>query len=339
MAKKREVTIRDIAKLAGVSVATVSRVINESPKVGEKTRERVKKIIERFGYRRNILARNLATRKTSTIGVLLSDITNPFYSEIVRGIEDEARKHGYIVIFGSTDNNPEVQKEYVNLFREQRVAGMIFASVSLDDPDVKRLFKEDIPFVLVNRKVETIRTDFVVIDNVKGAYMATEHLIKLGHRRIGFIRGPLNYSTGIDRLKGYRSALQKYDIKEDPRLIKPGNFRQESGYVAFKEFLKMKNPPSAIFASNDFMALGVLEAASEFGVKIPEDVALVGFDNINFSSLKFVNLTTVTQRKYEMGIKGLELLLREISNAGSWVPQEIYLKPRLIVRGSCGYTN
>lgn len=332
-----ELTIKDIARLAGVSTATVSRVINDYPGVREKTRIRVKKVIDKFGYQRNILARKLVTKKTSIIGVVLSDITNPFYSEIARGIEDEARKWGYTVIFGSTDNTREIQKEYVNLFREQRVDGIIFASVALQDPDVEKLFKEDVPFVLVNRKLDTIKTDFVVLDNVKGAYMAAEHLIKLGHKRIGFICGPLNYSTGVDRLRGYKEALRKYNIEEYPELVKSGNFRQESGYRAFKEFMSMKSPPTAVFASNDFMALGVLEAALELGIRIPEDIALVGFDDINFASFKFVSLTTVAQRKYEMGAKGIQLLIKKIESSERWIPQEIYLKPRLIIRGSCGY--
>lgn len=333
---KSNLTIKDIAKLAGVSAPTVSRVINNSPLVSEETREKVKRIIDEFGYQRNTLARSLVTKKTSTIGVLLSDITNPFYSEIARGMEDEARKFGYTVIFGSTDNTREIQKEYINLFLEQQVDGMIFASVALQDPDVERLFKKDVPFVLVNRRMDTIKTDFVVLDNVKGAYLATEHLIKLGHERIGIICGLLNYSTGIDRLRGYQEALHKYGIEEVPKLIKPGDFRERSGCVAFSKFLKMKNPPTAIFASNDFMALGVLEAASECGLKIPEDIALVGFDDINFASFKFISLTTVTQRKYEMGAKGIQLLKNKLETTEEWIPREIYLGPRLLVRDSCG---
>jgi LacI family transcriptional regulator len=329
--------MKDIAKLAGVSTATVSRVINNDPRVRKETRQEVEKIIEKFGYRRNLLARKLAMKRTSTIGVLLSDITNPFYSEIARGIEDEARQGGYTVMFGSTDNNSKIQQEYIDLFLEQRVDGIMFGSVSLEDPDVERLFKEDFPFVLINRKVDTIKTDFIVLDNVKGAYMITEYLIKLGHRRIGIIHGPLNYSTGVDRLRGYKEALWKHAIKDDSELMKPGDFQQESGYLAFKKFCQIKNPPTAVFASNDFMALGALEAASEFGVKIPEDIALVGFDDIDFVSFKFVDLTTVSQRKYEMGTKGTQLLIRKIENSGNWVPQEIYLEPKLIIRSSCGY--
>lgn len=334
---RKEVTIKDIAKLAGVSTATVSRVINNGPRVGENTKKKVKKVIDKFGYRRNVLARKLVTRKTSTIGVLLSDITNPFYSEIARGMEDEARKLGYTMIFGSTDNKRDIQREYISLFREQRVDGMIFASVALRDPDVEALFKKDIPFVLTNRKIDTIKTDFVVLDNVKGAYMATEHLIKLGHRRIGFVRGPLHYSTGVDRLKGYIDALKGYSLPKNSELIKPGNFRQESGYVAFKKFMRMKNPPTAVFASNDFMALGILEAALEHGMKVPGDLALVGFDDIEFASFKFVDLTTVTQRKCEMGREVIQLLTRKLENLEEWVPRQIYLEPKLIVRGSCGH--
>ena len=152
---KTELTVKDIAKLAEVSIATVSRVINNDPRVRKETRKRVKDIIDKFGYRRNKLAIGLVTKRTSTIGVVLSDITNPFYSEIARGMEDEARKWGYTLIFGSTDNKWEVQKEYIDLFRQQRVDGVIFASVALQDSDVERLFKEDVPFVLINRKINT----------------------------------------------------------------------------------------------------------------------------------------------------------------------------------------
>lgn len=329
-------TVKDIARLAGVSTATVSRVINDDPRVREKTRQKVKKITDELGYRRSRLARGLVTKKTSTIGVVLSDITNPFYSEIARGMQDEARKLGYMVIFGSTDNKPDVQREYINLFREQRVDGIIFASVSLHDPDVEALLKEHVPVMLVNRRMDTMRTDCVVVDNVKGAYMATEHLINLGHRRIGFICGPLNYSTAVDRLRGYKNALGRYGVREDSKLIKPGDFQRESGYRALKEFLQMRNSPTAVFASNDFMALGALEAASESGVRIPEDVALVGFDDATIASFKFVNLTTVAQRIFEMGTKSIQLLKRKLEKPEKWVPQEICLEPKLIVRGSCG---
>mgnify|MGYP001049921520 CR=1 FL=1 len=334
---KARLTIKEVAKLAGVSTATVSRILNDDPVVQEKTRKKVKKILDKFSYQRNMLARKLVLKKTSTIGILLSDITNPFYSEIARGMEDEARRWKYTVIFSSTDNKREVQKEYINIFQEQRVDGIIFASAALQDPDVEVLFKENFPFVLVNRKIDTIKTDFIVLDNVKGAYIATEHLIKLGHKRIGFIYGNLTYSTGLDRLEGYKNALREYGIEQDPNLIKSGDFRRESGYLAFKEFLKMENPPNAVFASNDFMALGALEAASELGVKIPEDIALIGFDNINFASFKFVNLTTISQRIYEMGTKGIQLLIRKIENPENWTSQEIYLEPKLIIRNSCGY--
>jgi len=330
-------TIKEIAKLAGVSTATVSRVINNYPHISKKTRLRVQEVIQKFGYTPNAVARSLVTRKTATIGLVLSDITNPFYAEIARGIEDEARKYNYNVIFCSTDNTPEIQKTYIDLLYEKRVDGLIFASARIHDPDIEKLALEGIPFVLVNRKLEGIKTNYVVVDNFLGAYVVAEHLIKLGHQRIGFIRGPLDYSTGIDRLEGYKKALLTYNIEFNGRLIKQGDFKRKSGYLACKEFLRMRNRPTAIFGSNDFMALGAWEAILEASLRVPEDIALVGFDDIELTSLKGIELTTVSQEKYRMGIKAVKILVDNIKHKEKKMTHQIILKPKLIIRKSCGY--
>jgi len=331
-----EITIKDIAKLASCSTATVSRVMNNHPSVSEKTRSKIKQIIENYSYRPSNIARSLIRKKTGTIGLVFADITNPFYAEIAKGIEDEARKCNYSVIFCATNDSQEIQREYIHLLRENRVDGMIFASIRLYDPDVVKLVIEGIPLVLVNRRLEGLRPDSVALDNVKGAYLAVKHLIKHGHKKIAVIRGVSDFSTDVDRFEGYKNALIEHGLNIEDAFVKRGDFKRGGGYSASKEILKMRNRPTAIFATSDDMALGAWEAILESRLRIPQDIALVGFDDINFASFKGVELTTVSQRKDEMGIKAVRLLMERIMHKGEKVSRQILLQPKLIIRKSCG---
>jgi len=330
-------TIKQIAKLAGVSTATVSRVINSKSGVAMKTQRKVKKIIRRYRYKPNSTARSLVTKRSNSIGLLLSDITNPAYAEIVNVIEREAMKSGYVVIFFSTGNDPKLQKCGIDFLREKQVDAMIFASVFLHDPAVEKLTGEGFPFVLINRRLEHDIADYVVMDDVLGGYKATEHLIKLGHRRIGMISGPISYSTGSERLEGYRKALHEHNIPVDRKLIKMGDFRKDSGYRAAKQFIRITPRPTAIFAANDYMAIGAFEAILDDGLRVPEDIAIVGHDDVEWASFGGIRLTTVRGDKLEMGKRAVQLLMKKLKHENTNNLCHIVLEPKLIIRDSCGY--
>jgi LacI family transcriptional regulator len=333
-------TIKQIAKLCNVSTGTVSRVINQRPGVSPETIKRVKGIIRRYKYRPNVVARSLATKRSNSIGVLLADITNPFYAELVEVIEREARKAQYVTIFFSTHSDQKLQKRGIDFLRANRVDGIVFASVLLHDPDVERLAGEGFPFVLVNRRLEDDIADYVVEDNVLGGYKATEHLHKLGHRRIGIINGPISLSTGLERFEGYRRALRDNGLAVERELIKVGDFRKGSGYEAMLKFLEMPKRPSAVFATNDYMAMGAFEAILDKGLGVPEHIALVGYDDFEWASFGRIRLTTIRGNKSEMGRQGIRLLMGKINQLGSergTPPSHVLLEPQLIIRDTCGY--
>jgi LacI family transcriptional regulator len=333
---KKTLTIRDIAKMARVSHMTVSRALNNDPRVREETRNRILRLVNKLNYRPNARARSFATKKSNLIGLVVSDISNLFYAELARGIEDKAHEEGYNVIFCSTDNKPERMEIYVNLMLDAGVDGFIFASVRLHEPVVQRLIAERFPLVLVNRKLRGEAYNYVVLNNIQGAYESTEHLINLGYRRIAIITGNSNLSTGLDRLKGYNQALRDYHIEFDENYVIQGPFTRETGYEGAKRLLTMKDKPEAIFGGNDYIAMGVIDAVEELGVHIPGDIALVGFDDTEFASNQRIKLTTVSQRKYEMGNLGVQILIDYIERKETDYIHKVILEPRLIVRESCG---
>ncbi len=330
-------TIKQIAKLAGVSTATVSRVINNKPGLTAGTRRKVQNIIKRYQYIPSAVARSLVTKRSHSIGLLLSDITNPAYAELVNVIEQEARKSNYVVIFFGTGNDLKLQKSGIDFLREKQVDAIIFASVFLHNPEVEKLAGEGFPLVLVNRRLEHDIASYVVMDDVLGGYKATEHLIKLGHRRIGMISGPISYSTGSERLEGYRKALRKYNIPIDRELIKMGDFRKDSGYIAGEQFIRMANRPTAIFAANDYTAIGAFEAILDKGLRVPEDIAIVGHDDVEWASFGGIRLTTIRGDKLEMGKKATQLILEKLESGKTNDLCHIVLEPGLIIRDSCGY--
>jgi len=330
-------TIKQIAKLAGVSTATVSRVVNSKPGVAAETQKKVQKIIKRYQYKPSAAARSLVTKRSHSIGLLLSDITNPAYAELANAIEQEARKSNYVVIFFSTGNDLKLQKRGIDFLREKQVDAIIFASVFLHNPEVEKLAGEGFPLVLVNRRLEHDIASYVVMDDVLGGYKATEHLIKLGHRRIGMISGPISYSTGSERMEGYRKALREYHIPIDRKLIKMGDFRKNSGYIAGEQFIRMAHRPTAIFAANDYMAIGAFEVISDKGLRVPEDIAIVGNDDVEWASFGGIRPTTIRGDKLEMGKKTMQLVLKKLQTGKTNDLYHIVLDPKLIIRDSCGY--
>ncbi len=333
------VTIKDVAKKAGVSIMTVSRVINGKSNVREDTREKVLKAIEELGYVPNSMARSLVIKKTATIGLVISDVTNPFFTTVARGVEDTAITKHFTVILCNTDENPEKESMYVEVLARNRVDGVIFTSASGKKNPLKSLFIKKIPLVLIDRTIEGLEdVDVVRGDSVLGAYLLTKHLIELGHRRIGIIVGSKTISTAVDRIEGYKRALKEFDIPIDESLIKindKSKFSKEDGYRLTKELLDMENPPTAIFGGNNLMAVGAILAIRELGLSIPEDISLVSFDDIESLSEVYPFLTVVKQPAYTMGVIATELLIRRIERKDRIKEKrEILLKPELVIRKS-----
>jgi len=330
-------TIRDVARLAGVSKSTVSRVLNGDPNVSDESRSAVMAAIKEVRYTPNALARGLSTRKTGTIGLIISDITNPFHAEVARGVEDLAADYESNVILCNTDGRPKKEAAYVDLLLEKRVDGIIFTSVKMDESDVTELRAKRVPFVFAGRTLPDVDADSVVVDNVLGGFQATNHLLGLGHRKIAYIAGPSHVSASVDRYEGYCQALRKAGVEPDPEFVAEGDFRQEGGYRAMSLLLSRGLPVTAVFAANDYMAIGALEAILEGGRKVPEDIAVVGFDDILFAGLHLVQLTTVAQPKYDMGAIAARILFERISSSSKDRPwHRVVLPPRLVIRRTCG---
>ena len=334
-------TIKDIARIAKVSPTAVSMALNKRPRIGEKTRKKILRIAKEVNYQPNFFARSLVSKKSHTLGLIITNIMNPFYPELARGIEDKAMEMGYNIILCSTNYDSKLEKYYIEILRSKGVDGIIFSSVESHDPNIKPLIEGHYPFILVNRKIRSRpldkKIDYIVLDNFSGGYMAMEHLYKLGHRRIGIVAGSLTTSTAIERTEGAKRLLNKYGLKMDPNQLMECNFSKELAYHATQKFLSMKPPPTAIFSENDYMALGVREAILDAGLKIPDHMALVGFDDIAFSALRGVEITTVSQNKYEMGALAVKTLIEKIRDGAPSMANQIILEPELIIRNSCGY--
>lgn len=329
-------TIKEIAKIANVSAMTVSRALNNNPRVREETRNKILAIAKQLGYRPNRIARSLVSKRSHLISLIVADIGNQYFAELARGIEDKAREYGYNVIFGSTDNDSDNLKTYVRLMMEVGVDGFILAAVRLKEPIVDELVDQHFPVVLVNRELKQKKANSVVIDNHAGAYLVVEHLINCGYKKIAVITGAFNLSTGIERFEGYRKALGDHGIPYHEEYLSQGPFTRDHGCRAATDMLSGNNRPEAIFAASDNIALGVMDAAGKLGLRIPEDLALVGFDDTGFSSNPKINLTTVSQKKYEMGALGVQMLLDLINGQEQDFVNKIVLEPELIIRTSCG---
>lgn len=294
--------------------------------------------MEALGYRPDQVARSLARRETRTLGLVVADIANPFYGETARAIVQTARDHGYHVVLCNTDNRPEIQLDYIEVLRQRRVDGIILGSVFLQDPAVEGLIEAGFPCVMYNRRLGARRGNFIVLDNALAGLDLTRHLLTLGHRRIGFVGGLPNVSTAADRVRGYRRALRGADIPPAPELVRPGAFKADGARLAARDLLKLAERPTAIVAGNDLMALGVLQAAGDAGLRIPEDLAVVGFDDIEMAGHQAIQLTTMAQQKAEMGrsaVLGVLEVIREPQRFSRRPLQQV-LAPTLIVRRSCG---
>jgi DNA-binding LacI/PurR family transcriptional regulator len=329
-------TIRDVANLAGVSTATVSRVLNNHPQISQDARSRVTAAIEQLDYQLNRVARRLRTDGTQILGLIISDIANPFFTSVVRGIEDVAYENQYSLLLCNSDEDPTKEELYIRVLLGEKVAGVIMSPTDEYSTNSKVLIESRIPVVAMDRRLCSLDVDTVIVDNVQGAYDAVDHLIQLGHCRIAFVGGPVQITTARERKEGYKKALQDHALPVDETLIKVGDFKQDSGYYNTGELLAMDDPPAAIFVANNLMTLGALNAIHEKGLNIPRDVAIVGFDDMPWAPSLDPPLTTISQPTYDMGRTTADLLLKRIAD-NNREKVEIKLRPTLIVRKSSGF--
>ncbi|MGI6451053.1 MAG: LacI family DNA-binding transcriptional regulator [Desulfitobacteriia bacterium] len=330
------VTIKDVAKRAQVSITTVSRVLNKTEHaVSPETRKKVLEAIEELGFIPNAMARGLHRNKTKAIGLIIQDISNPYYPSIVRGVEDEAQELGYTVILANAYRSKERTTKYLNVFREKRVDGIIFTGGGVvKDAVEEKFFEQTSISTVVIGKPCTVRVPSVQVNNVQSSREACEYLLKLGHRHIVTITGPAESTTAIDRLEGYRQALISHGIDPRKELIIQGNFEFASGYRAIKEFPEIgKGKVTAIFAQNDMMAIGAMKALQDEGLKVPEDIAIIGFDNIPLSSFVTPALSTVAVPVYEMGKTAMKMLADILE--GHEISRFTTLPTKLKLRQTC----
>jgi DNA-binding LacI/PurR family transcriptional regulator/fructoselysine-6-P-deglycase FrlB-like protein len=331
-----KVTIREVAKKAGVSPATVSRVISQFGYVSEATRNKVLTTIRELGYRPNTIARSMVTKATHTIGLVVTDITNPFFAQLARGVEEITWNNGYTLILANTDEDVARECAIIQALQEKQVDALIIVPASSNNaPHLFELLRQGIPIVLVDREVTDLPVDKVMVDNEEGAYNAVSHLIKLGHSRIAILLDNPDITTNVERLNGYKRALKENNISINEDLIRSCQYTQQSAYEIIKEILHRPDRPSALFTANNFMTIGAIKAIHETGLHVPQDLALVGFDDLEYEPLNASQLTVVSQPITAIGnIAGQRIIskLRGDNNP----PMEIRLKTHFIVRESCG---
>ena len=327
------VTLKDIGKEVGVSATTVSRALNNKPDISYQVKQKIKEVAERLGYSPNALARSLKAKKTSSIGVLIADIADPFFAPIVKGIENTARQMGYSIILCDTGEEYEQEKLAVQMMLEKRVDGLLITPCQTEYGDILELERKKVPFVLLGRHFDVVESDYVITDEIEGAFLATDYLIKKGHKKILFINGPNYISSAKERLVGYKRALQEHAILFDKSLVKEGALKMEDGYRIMKEILSAGTKFTAVFVYCDFVVLGIMQALEEAKLKIPENIAIVGYDDVVFAGFLQVPLTTVHIPKYELGKEAMKLLKKKIEGEIQ-EPQVVILEAKLVIRKS-----
>lgn len=326
-------TISDVARAAQVSTATVSRVLNGNTEVDPAMAARVRIAAEALSYRPSRIARSLRTRRSSVWALIISDIRNPFFTDIMRGVEDVAFANGYSVMLCNSDENLVKELDYLQLAQAEHMAGVILAPASLSETDISTLHDHGVPVVTVDRRLSSAAVDSVLVDNASGAEMAVAHLAAAGYRRIGFISGPSATSTGAERLAGYRAGVKSMKLRTTGALIRQGDFHEAGGKTAMAELLALPKPIDAVFVANNLMTLGALEAIAEAGLSVPTDIAVVGFDDMSWAPLLRPSLTTVAQPTYDLGAETARMLLGRI-NGFTGPARELMLAPSLRVRAS-----
>jgi len=329
-------TIKDVAKKAGVSAATVSRVVGGYGYVSQLTRNKVLAAVEVLSYLPDSVARSMVTKSTRTIGLVITDIMNPFFAQLARGVENITWKNQYTLILANTDEEVEREKAIIKALLEKRVdAFIVVPACSKNAPHLEELVRYDIPLVLLDRGVQGLDVDTVMVDNKKGAYQAVSHLVKLGHRKIGMLLDNLDISTNIERLEGYRQALTEYGLQVDENFILSCQYTRQSAYELVASMVRKSDRPTALFTANNFMTIGALRAIQEGGLRIPQNVALVGFDDLEWTQFGPPQISAIVQPVLEIGEVAGQRILARITD-GTSAPMEIRLATKFVVRESCG---
>lgn len=336
-------TIKDVALRAGVSPSTVSRVISNHPRISEKTKREVRQAMEELGYHPNMLARSLAKKSAGAIGVLIPSTTeeffmNPFFPELLRGISEVAKREGYDLLLSTSDTGKEDVRTLTRMIHGKRVDGVLLLSTRMQDPLMQVLKENPFPVTLIGRPQEDTPICWVNNDNVAAAYHATRHLIDLGHQRIGFLGADESLLVTRDRLQGYHQALDEAGIPADRRLMFASTFMEQGGYMGMMRLLALPDRPTAVVASDDLLAFGAMRAAAELGYRIPEDVAVVGFNNVRLTEMSNPSLTSVDVRIYELGTAAAQLLIEQVRDT-EVTGKSVIVPTELVVRHSCGGKN
>ncbi|GAA3820592.1 LacI family DNA-binding transcriptional regulator [Streptomyces phyllanthi] len=326
-------SIKDVAAEAGVSVATVSRVLNDHPSVSPEARARVLAAVETLGYRPNAVARSLRTDQTRTLGLVISDVMNPYFTELARAVEEEARALGYSVIFGNADERPDLQDHHVRTLLDRRIDGLLVSPTDGGSPLMLDAVRAGTPMVFVDRWIPGVDVPVVRADGRRAIRDLVSHLHGLGHSRLAIIAGPAATTTGRERVEAFRDALRAYDLRLPEDHIGQGDFQAESGRRATERFLDLPEPPEAVFAADNLMALGALDAIRARGMRVPDDIALAAFDDIPWFTHTDPPITAVAQPTGELGRAAVRALVDRIEGRA---PRSVTLPARLVVRRSCG---
>ena len=329
------ITIKDVARQAGVSISTVSRVLNKSSYVKKSTFERVEAVIRELGYSPNHIARSLSKGTTGIIGAILPDISNPFFPALARGIADAAVSRGYTLILCNTDGYAAQEESSVRVLLEKQVDGIVFVAGSSAAVELVLTASKACPVAVIDRQVKGVSCDMVTVDNYRGSFEMTRHLLDTGHKRIAYITGPMHLSTSQERLRGFRDCLAEAGVDRVPLLFN-GDFKYDTGYSFAREIIRMGLDVPGVYCAHDLMALGAMRCFLDSGLKVPEQVAVAGFDDISMSSLTRPALTTIAQPAYQMGVTAAEFLLERLSNGKELAPRSRILEPVLVIRDSTG---
>lgn len=335
MKEHKMITIKDLARELNVSPSTISMALNDNPRVSEKTRKKVKALALKRQYHPNLIARAMVQKKTNMLGLIISDIMSSFFPQIIQGIEDVISEESYSAFLCPTNGDPDRERFYMRMLRDKRVDGIIAEPVECDEnKDIwKDIVQRKVPIISILNPAPVPGAPSVLVDNVLGGFMATEHLIKAGHKIIGHLAGPPQFHISRDRLKGFQNCLRKYGLKCKEEIVIETTFDWEAGYNNMRRMLQIKPRPTAVFCAGDIIAIGASYALRQAGFAVPEDIAVIGYDDLFLSSIAEVPLTTVSQPKYNLGEMAARKLLALIS--GKQIESDI-LQPTMTLRDSCG---
>lgn len=328
-------TIKDIAAKAKVSINTVSRALNDKDDVRKETRDRILAIADELGYVPNLLAKGLLGRRSLTIGVIVTDNANPFYAQILKGMEDYAREAGYSIVFCNSDEDPDRELSAIQTLRARRVDGILITPASTSGPFLAALTASDLPFVLLNRSASDGTVDCVKCDNIEGGRLAVARLLELGRRRLYFLGGLRRISSAAERAEGCRKAVAEAGLPPSTAVVVESGLHMEDGYHTMNRILRSGAQPDGVFAYSDIVAIGAMRAIREFGLRVPQDIAIVGYDDIEMASYLEVPLTTVRQKRYELGWKSAEILIQRIEgDEENHITERVVFVPELVIRDS-----